>query len=183
MPQVRQAFTYRDYLALPDERRFELIEGELCMVPSPGFFHQTIALNLGFLLRQHVKAHNLGVVLLAPMDVVLSDHDVVQPDVLFISKARREIITETCIRGAPDLIVEIISPTHRERDLLVKKVLYARYKVQEYWIVDPENRTIEPLIHSGETFSSRGLFSSGEVITPALLSGLALPVARVFETD
>jgi Uma2 family endonuclease len=182
MPQVKQAVTYQDYLTLPDDRRFELIGGELCMVPSPGFFHQVIALNLGTLLRQYVKAHNLGVVLLAPMDVVLSDHDVVQPDVLFIGRARREIITDACIRGAPDLVIEIISPTHRERDLLVKKTLYTHYGVQEYWIVDPENRTIEQLLRSGEGFTSRGLFASGETLEPTALPGLALPVAQIFET-
>lgn len=181
MPQTKQAFTYRDYLNLPDERRFELIEGELCMVPSPGFFHQVIALNLGTLLRQYVKAHDLGVVLLAPMDVVLSDHDVVQPDVLFVSKASRKIITDACIRGAPDLVIEIISPTHRERDLLIKKTLYARYRVREYWIADPENRTIEQLIHTGEGFTSRGLFASGETLEPATLPGLALSVDQIFE--
>ena len=181
MPQAKHALTDQDYLALTDDRRFELIEGELCMVPSPGFFHQAIARNLGFILWQHVKSHDLGVILLAPMDVALSDHDVVQPDVLFISKARREIITDTCIRGAPDLVIEVVSAANRERDLLVKKGLYARHHVREYWIVDPESRTVEPLTRSGGGFLSRGLFSPGETLESAELPGLLLPVAQLFE--
>ncbi len=181
MSRVKQASTYQDYLALPEDRRFELIEGELCMVPSPSFFHQAIARNLVFLLWHHVKANDLGVVVGAPMDLVLSDHDVVQPDVMFISKAMRGIITEASIQGTPDLIVEIVSPTHRERDLLVKKTLYARYKVSEYWVVDPGDRTIEQLVHTGEAFQSRGLFSMGEAMQTPLLPGLVLPVTEVFE--
>ncbi len=181
MSRLKQAFTYQDYLALPDDRRYELIEGELCMVPSPGCFHQAIARNLEFLLWQHVKAHDQGVILHAPLDVVLSSHDVVQPDILYISKARREIITESCIRGGPDLVVEIVSPTHRERDLLVKKALYAHHAIREYWVVDPENRTIEQLTLTGEGYSSHGLFSPGESLETFLLPGLLLPVAQVFD--
>lgn len=183
MPQTKQAFSYQDYLALPDERRFELIEGELCMVPSPGLFHQAITRNLVLLLGPHVKVLDLGVLLPAPMDVVLSEHDVVQPDVLFVSQARRAIITDTCIRGAPDLVIEVVSPTHRERDVLVKKALYARHRVREYWIVDPETRTIEQLLHADEGFRSRGLFSSGESLESPVLPGLAVPVAAIFESS
>jgi Uma2 family endonuclease len=181
MVRLKQAFTYQDYLALPDDRRYELLEGELCLVPSPGFFHQAVSRNLELLLWQYVKTHDLGVILHAPMDVVLSSHDVVQPDILFISKVRREVIAESCINGAPDLIIEIVSPTHRERDLLVKKSLYARYRVQEYWIVDPDNRTIEQLLHAGKVFTSHGMFSSGEMMETALLPSLILPVAQVFD--
>jgi Uma2 family endonuclease len=181
MSRLKQDLTYRDYLALPDERRYELLEGELCMVPSAGFFHQTIARNLTFLLCQHVKAYDLGVILDAPMEVVLSPHDVVQPDILFIGKARREIITESNIQGAPDLVIEIVSATHRERDLLVKKALYARFGVGEYWVVDPDNRTIEQLLQTGDIFTSRGLFSPDDTMQTELLPGLILAVAHAFD--
>ena len=140
MQDTRLRFTYRDYLLLPEGDRRELIEGDFYVVPAPSIRHQTVAANLGTLLRERVRRNRLGIILWAPTDVVLSPETVVQPDILFVSNERRGIITEPNVSGAPDLVVEILSPGTEERDRELKLNLYARYGVREYWIVDPGGR-------------------------------------------
>ena len=131
--------TYEDYCLIPDDgKRYEVIDGVLYMSPSPLFRHQHTLKRLLLLLDQHAVATNAGVVIPAPFDVVLSDHNVVQPDILFIAKDRLSILTERNVRGAPDLVAEILSEGHRRHDEIVKHKLYERYGVNEYWIVDPE---------------------------------------------
>ncbi len=137
-------YTYADYAALPDDgRRYEIIEGELFMSPAPTPDHQEVSGEVEFSLRQHVKKHRLGKVFDAPIDVILDDKNVVQPDILFISRERLEIVGETNIRGAPDLIMEILSPGMAYNDLVTKKDLYAQFGVKEYWLIDPGKRWIE----------------------------------------
>lgn len=131
-------FTYEHYCQLPEGDRYELIEGELLLTPSPTVRHQRVAATMQEALRTFVKANDLGSVFYAPLDVVLSDENVVQPDILFISKERDNIIKEENIQGPPDLVVEIISPSTAERDRSLKKALYGKFGVREYWIVDPE---------------------------------------------
>ena len=97
--------TYEDYSALPDEKRYELIEGDLYMVPAPDFYHQIVSGNIEFFLRDFVKKRKLGIVVYAPVDVLLSPEDVLQPDILFLSNERRHIITEKNVSGAPDLVI------------------------------------------------------------------------------
>jgi len=145
-PKIR--FTYEDYKSLPESetKRCELLGGELIMVPPPSVYHQRIAKKLGFLLQGFVEERGLGEVFFAPLDVVLGKgekREVVQPDIFFVSRERREIIAEEEVRGAPDLVIEITSPATEERDRHYKKTLYARHGVREYWIVDPEARTVE----------------------------------------
>ena len=137
--------TVRDYMSIPegDDRRFELIDGELILAPSPVPQHQIIAGNLFEILIGFVRAHDLGRVIYSPMDVVLSEHDVFQPDILFVSRNRLHIIGNLNIQGAPDLVIEILSPSTENRDRGVKLNQYLRYGVREYWIIDPENRTCE----------------------------------------
>src|SRR6266498_4123278 len=131
-------FTYEDYLLLPEDRRYEIIDGDLFMTPAPGTPHQRIVGNLYLRLRQHVDDSGLGEVLCAPCDVVLSPTDVVQPDILFVAAARLSIIGEKYISEAPDLVVEVLSPSTAERDQDLKMKLYARFAVREFWIADPE---------------------------------------------
>ena len=173
-PQIK--FTYRDYLLLPEQDRRELIEGEFYMPPSPSFRHQNIVAHLGSKLRHYVEANKLGVVLFAPMDVVLSETNVVQPDILFISNERREIITPANISGAPDLVVEILSPSTAERDRELKLRLYSRYGVREYWIVDPDEESVHVLELGTDTI---GTYASGAVSSP-LLPGLRTDVEDIF---
>lgn len=126
-------FTYEDYLLLPKDKRYELIKGEIYMVPSPTPVHQWESKRRFLALDDHVSEHTLGEVYYAPLDVVLSEEDVVQPDLLYISKERSHILTEKNIQGAPDLVVEILSPGTAERDRTLKRKLYARHGVLECW--------------------------------------------------
>jgi Uma2 family endonuclease len=137
----RIVLTYEDYAALPDDRnRYELFEGELQVSPSPGARHQRVVLGLGALLRQHVRARRLGEVFVAPFDVLLSNITVVQPDVLYVSADRLTLVEEAFVRGAPDLVVEVISPTSGRADRGVKQQLYARHGASNYWQIDPDQR-------------------------------------------
>lgn len=180
MLKTRIKYTYDDYAAMSDEIRYELIEGELYMVPSPDFFHQSISRNLFTNLWKFVKERNLGVVLYAPFDVVLSDTDVLQPDIIYVSTERRGLITEKNLRGAPDLVIEILSSSTRERDKLVKKRLYMEYGVKEFWIVDPNKRAIEIMILKETGFETFGIFFMEDELTSPLLAGFRLDLKEVF---
>ena len=123
--------TYEDYCATPDDKRYELLNGDLMMVPAPNMRHQRVLARLGAKLRQFTEEHGLGELFFAPCDVVLSDTDVVQPDLLFISRAREHTITDENVRGASDLVIEILSPATADRDLGYKHDLYGRHGVLE----------------------------------------------------
>lgn len=142
-PKAKRLWTYDEMLAELDETNepMELWDGEIIMSPTPTPSHQTIVGKLFRLLDDFVTQHKLGTVFLSPLDVVLSQHRVVQPDLLFISKANSNIIQDR-IRGVPNLVVEIISQTWK-RDRVDKKALYEQFGIAEYWIVDPESRAIE----------------------------------------
>jgi Uma2 family endonuclease len=144
-------WTYLDYLELPnDGKRYQVIHGVLYMTPSPTSYHQKISRNLEFLLWHYVKEHELGEVFYAPIDVILSNADVVLPDIVFVRKERAGIIREKGIFGAPDLIVEIISPSTHKMDEKLKKDLYEKEGVREYLMVYPEQqRIVHYLIESG----------------------------------
>ena len=179
MQKSQIKFTYRDYVLLPELDRRELIEGDFFMVPAPNIKHQEIVGNLGAILRAHVRGHGLGKLLLAPTDVVLSDEDVVQPDLLFVSNERRDIITEDNVAGAPDLVIEVLSPSTAERDTKLKLTLYARAGVSEYWIVDPDEESVEVLELGPEGRRSTRTYASGKVSSPAL-PGLDVEVGSIF---
>jgi Uma2 family endonuclease len=174
-------FTYKDYKSLPESetKRYELIEGELIMVPSPNTYHQRISGNLVFLLRDFVKKNKLGEVFYAPLDVHLGEN-VVQPDILFVSKAHSKIITEEEILGAPDLVIEILSPATSERDQTYKKTLYARHGVQEYWIVDPQEKTVEVMTLGKEEFENSGSYGKMDTMKSPIFPGLTINLCDVF---
>ncbi len=174
--------TYGDYVTWPDDgRRHELFGGEVYMVPSPSVKHQRISGNLEVLLRQFLLENGLGEVFHAPLDVVFSESTVVQPDILFISHERRGIIGERNISGAPDLVVEIISPATEERDRGIKLQLYCRYGVQECWLVDPEERTVEVLALSPQGYQVLGQYSEDEVVSSQVLAGFQFPAEEIFD--
>ena len=176
-PQIK--FTYSDYLLLPEQDRRELIDGDFYVVPSPNVRHQNIARDLGVILWDFVRTSDLGVVLWAPMDVVLSEENVVQPDILFISNQRRHIIVENNISGAPDLVIEILSPGTADRHRGLKLGVYARYGVQEYWIVDPNESSVEVMELGDQGYSTVGRYVSGDVAS-SLLPGLRVALDEVF---
>ena len=180
MLKEKTRMTYDDYLALPDEKRYELMEGELFMVPAPDFYHQIVSGNIQFYLMDFVKKRNLGVVVDAPVDVVMSPEDVLQPDILFISRENRHIITKKNVSGAPDLVIEILSPSTQERDKLVKRDIYSKYGVKEYWIVDPVGKNIEVMTSGSKGYKLHAIFLNDEVLTSPLIEGFSLPLKEVF---
>lgn len=181
---VQVKFTYDDYLLFPDDgRRHELIDGEHYMTPSPSERHQRIAMNLSGTLWQYLTTRPIGRAYTAPFDVVLSKTDVVQPDLLFVSSARSSIITSQNVQGVPDIAVEIISDTTRKTDEVVKRKLYERFGVPEYWIVDPELETIKVYRIAGQGYQRVAELSreAGDTLTTPLLSDLNLPLSKIFE--
>jgi len=140
----RITLTYEDYAALPDDgKRYELHEGELSVTPAPGTRHQQILVNLTVILAPHVKRHGAGTVLIAPLDCIMSDITVVQPDLLYVDDSRRDIVSARGVEGGPTLAVEILSPSTTQIDRRRKMTLYAKHGVTWYWIVDPDARAIE----------------------------------------
>ena len=127
----KRKYTYEDYCQLPSDIRAEVLDGELLMCASPNTRHQRVSREIQFQFCLWVEEKGLGEVLDAPMDVVLSQHDVVQPDILFISRDQFSILTEKNIQGAPDLVVEILSPGDEQRDTVRKKAIYRRGEVLE----------------------------------------------------
>lgn len=176
--------TYRDFVRFPDDgRRHELIDGEHYVTPCPDVRHQVILGNLFLLIGNWLEAHPVGRVLFAPFDVVFSFFDVVEPDLLYLSHARAEkILTKKNVRGAPELVIEIASPRTRRRDETLKRRLYERMDVTEYWVVDPEIDAVRIYCRSARGFA-RALELSREaddVLTTPLLPGLEMPLARIF---
>ncbi|MBT9148649.1 MAG: hypothetical protein DDT27_00171 [Dehalococcoidia bacterium] len=181
MVSTKVKFTYDDYRTAPDDKRYELLEGELVMVPAPSFAHQRISSNIEFILQRFVRQHHLGIILSAPFDVVLSEERVFQPDILFVSRERLSIINLQNIRdAAPDLVVEIVSPATAERDRFYKRAVYARYRVKEYWIVDPEARTIEVTKLGEKDLETVKVYGEGESLKSPLLEGLSIELDEVF---
>ena len=172
--------TYEDYASLPDDERCELIDGELIIMPSPSVLHQLLIFSIGVPLREFVKRLSLGEVAPSPIDVILSATDVVQPDLIFISNARSHIIAEANIRGAPDIAIEIISPSTERRDRIVKREMYARHGVREYWLVDPYAKTITVLILGAGGYNTHAVYGEGDTLTSPTLPGFALNMGELF---
>ena len=174
-------FTYEDYLRLPDDgKRYQVIEGEVYMVPAPTPYHQEILGKLLMSLDNFIEKHKLGKVYCAPCDVILSEVDIVQPDIFFISKEREDIITEKNIQGAPDFVVEIFSPFTAKLDRTLKTGLYERFGVKEYWLVDLAQKQIEVLFLRGEGYESLGIYRINQSLESPLLKGLKVDLREVF---
>jgi Uma2 family endonuclease len=174
-------WTYEDYTRLPDDGwRYEIIEGELYMAPAPRPEHQEAGLNLTVPMVQFVRAHDLGKVYNAPIDVILPGLATpVQPDILFIAKDRLHIVKDTRIEGAPDLIVEILSPSNWLNDKQTKFRVYALAGVREYWIVDTDARTIELFVLRGQVYTQVGRYKPGDRVRSEVLPGFEIAVEEV----
>jgi Uma2 family endonuclease len=176
--------TYDDYLTFPDDgKRHEIIDGEHFVTPAPNLKHQAIVLNLGALLKAFLDAHPMGRVFVAPADVVLSQIDVVEPDLLFVSSARLERLTKANVQGAPDLVIEVLSPGTRRTDEVTKRKRYEHFDVLEYWIVDPELETVKVLRRTEQGLERVADLTNedGGLLETPLLPGLSIPLARIFE--
>ncbi|MBI4565995.1 MAG: Uma2 family endonuclease [Planctomycetes bacterium] len=178
--KTRPRKTVDDYMKLPEGTLAELIDGEILMSPSPTSRHQIVVGRMYEALSQFVHPRGLGQVLLSPLDVHLPSGDVVEPDLIYISSERRNILQDW-IRGAPDLLIEIVSPYNIERDRLVKRELYARNSVNEYWIVDPTEKSVEVLMLSGGRYAPGGYFKKGDVLRSPILPDLSLQMTGLFE--
>ena len=171
--------TYEDYASLPDDERYELIDGELIPMPSPKKIHQRLILDLSWILRR-LEEMGLGELFIAPFDVILSRFNVVQPDLIFVSSARAHIITEDNIRGAPDLVVEILSPSTAGYDRTTKRNLYARHGVREYWLIDPYAKTITVLTLGANGYNTHAVYGEGDTLTSPTLAGFSLNLSDLF---
>lgn len=180
MTLPRRSFTYAEYLTLPDDERYELIEGELHLTPAPTNRHQKISMRLSYRLMQLIEERSLGTLFSGPTDLVLSEDTVLQPDLLFIAREREAIIGEKSgIFGAPDLVVEILSPSTATRDLVTKKRLYETHGVREYWIIDPEQNFIEVYTPQGAGLEIWQRFEPGSTLQSPLLIDLHLDVTYI----
>jgi len=175
-------YTYKDYLLIDDDKRYEILRGGLIMVPAPFTIHQRLLRNIEDILWNFVKEKKLGEVLVAPTDVVLSEDIVVQPDILFISKEGLDIIKEAAIMGSPDLIVEIISPSSASYDTVEKRDIYEEYGVKEYWLVFPQEKAIEVLTLEDGVYRELCKGRKTGVVRSKIIVGLEVDLKEVFES-
>ncbi len=172
--------TVQDYRELPEGGpRYQLVDGDLHMVPFPNVFHQEISGNIADLLRPFVKGRSLGKIFDAPLDVFLTETNVYQPDLLFVSTANLHFLKDDGVHGAPDLVIEILSPTTSRLDLGAKKHVYARCGVSEYWVVDPIKRTVS-VYDLAKSVHSEATWSEGASFGCRFFPGLSLQVAAIF---
>jgi Uma2 family endonuclease len=177
----RPLLTYEDYAALPDDgRRYEIHEGELSVTPAPGTPHQQISSNLYVILRAHVDAGPRGLILYAPVDVILSNTTVVQPDIVYIDPPHAGIVSRRGFEGPPTLAIEIISPSTPRIDRVRKLQLYAQYRVPYYWIVDPDARTIEAYELAGGTYRRVATAGGAEPVALPPFPDLPLVADRIW---
>jgi Uma2 family endonuclease len=156
-------WTYSDLeLMAPDGRRHEILNGEWIVTPAPTTIHQTVSKRVHYELMRQLELAGHGVVFYAPVDVIFSQTRVTEPDLLVVRTSRRNIISERGIEGAPDLIIEILSPTNERNDREIKRKLYADERVPEYWLVDPRTHTIEVLVLAGAEYELKSTFRAGD---------------------
>jgi Uma2 family endonuclease len=177
--------TYDDFVLFPDDgMRHELIDGEHYVTPSPNTKHQVVVGNLHLLIGNWLRANRIGRVMLSPFDVVFTKFDVVEPDLLYLSNDRAaQVLTAANVQGVPELVVEIGSPSTRKRDETIKRRLYERAGVSEYWVVDPELDVVR-IYRAGAGGYEKPVELSreaGDVLSTSLLPGLDLPLDLIFQ--
>ena len=164
-----------------DGKRYEVIDGELYVSPPPVVAHQWGLTRLLLLLGQYVDSHDCGMVFVAPIGVVLGIENGLQPDLVYVSRQRQHIITEKAIEGAPDLVVEVLSPSTRARDKGIKRRVYQQAGIPHYWVLDPKTRTLEALKLGTRGYESLGVFRDDEEFAPELFPGLVIRPARLWD--
>ena len=175
-------YTYQEYCYLPnDGRRYEIIEGELYVTPSPSSMHQTVSRRLQFALMSQLELPGIAYVFDAPYDIILAETTVVEPDLAIIRKTRRSSISKRGFEGPPDVAVEILSSSTRGNDVVLKKAAYARAGIQEYWIVDPDLGHVE-VFRLKETGYDQGvLFDRSATLTSPAFPEVTIPLVPIFE--
>ena len=174
-------WTYKDYAAIPEDgHHYEVVNGVLYMSPSPNVWHQNIVLEIATHLRNAVFTRRLGRVFVAPLDVELSYGNVVQPDVFILLNKHLDRVTASRIIGAPDLVVEVTSPSTARHDLRAKLDTYTSAGVPEYWVVNPEAQTVELLVLEYGVYTSLGIFKGQVTLPSCVLADLPVEVEQFF---
>lgn len=177
--EPKYLLTYEDFLTFPDDGvRREIIDGEMFVTPSPIVRHQTLVGRLFYLMYHHVEMHGSGQVFVAPLDVRLGEHTVVEPDLIFIAEERRDIVKEKFILGAPTLLVEVVSDPRTDR--VRKRDVYARAGVLEYWVVDPAADRVEVHRLVEGRYGKPELLEPGETLTTEHLNGFTVGLTDLF---
>jgi len=178
--------TYEDFLDFPDDDglRHEIIDGKHYVTPSPNTRHQVLVgrlhLEIGLYLRQHTS---VGQIFLSPLDVVFTNFDIVEPDLLFVAADQADILTEQNVQGAPALVIEILSRGTKKKDEQIKRLLFERAAVREYWIVDPERDQVSVFARQEDGSLSRVAMLSrdlSDVLTTRLMPGLSIQLTELF---
>jgi len=178
----RNKLTYQDYLQFPDDHyRYEVIDGELYMSPSPKVLHQRTLLRLGLILQNFLTKNQEGEIFIAPVDVILSESDIVVPDIIFIAANNNKILTENNVQGAPDLIIEILSRYNPSNDLVRKKAMYEFYGIKEYWIVDPQEKAVLLYSLMDRKYGEARQLRHNDILHSNILSGLEIKLDDIFK--
>lgn len=172
-------WTYEEYYRLDDDKRYEIIDGNLLMAPSPDMWHQSWLNDLNLFLSLFVKQRKLGRIFIAPFDVVLNPENTVQPDLIFVSNTNASIIQHRAIFGTPDLLVEMVSPSSVRRERYDKKDLYEQFGVKEYWIGDPANKSLEILTLKNGRYELHCAAEEKGKLTSLVLTGLEFDLAEI----
>jgi Uma2 family endonuclease len=181
-PPPQGEWTYEAYLRLPDDGyRYEVIRGVLHMTAAPTIKHQDIVRNLLVVLHLFVRGREQGKVYHSPVDVRLSEQTVVEPDIVFITRERLNIIKKSSFEGVPDLIVEVLSPSNWVVDRRDKFAVYEAAGVREYWIIDPDAQTVEVYSLYQDRYALLERYESGQTVQSELLSDFEIPVSAIFE--
>ncbi len=178
--QEAKKWTYKDYLKLDDDARYEIIDGELIMAPSPITNHQTVSKKVQHILYK-LEEKGIGTVFNAPLDVVFAENQVVQPDIIFILPENKKIIQEKGIFGSPDLVIEILSPSSAQRDRDKKYHLYERFGVKEYWIIDPLWHTVEIFVLENNIYQLHRFIEGEGVVQSRIIKEFELDVQEIIE--
>ena len=174
-----KVWTYEDYLELDDDLRREIIEGQLLMSPAPELYHQRWVGGLFRAFQNHVDDIDSGEILVAPLDVILDRHNVVQPDLIFVSKTNSGILQRRGVMGTPDLVVEVISAGSLRRDRYEKREIYSRFGVKEYWLADVANRSIEVLSWTPNGYRLLSCATEEGKVKSEVLAGFELDLATL----
>ncbi len=181
IPQGKIVLTYDDYCLLPnDSNRYEILDGELSVTPAPRTRHQSISSHLHRILANHIVANQLGDIYAAPTDLILAPTTVVQPDLIFIGNDRRPIVTERAVEGPPTLVIEILSPTTHRIDRVTKAQLYAKHNVPNYWLIDPDQRTLEAYELVLDHYDLAASARDADVFAPSLFPGLSIQLSDLW---
>jgi Uma2 family endonuclease len=175
-------WTYEAYAALTaDGECYEIVQGVLVMSPSPEFVHQRFVTRLTMYLGQTVILNRLGEVITSPFDVVLASQEVYQPDIVVVLNKHLERVQKQCVMGAPDLVVEVMSPSSKLYDRVNKHMVYEKAGIPEYWLVNPRTQTVELFVLESGKYRSQGAFEGEQTLPSRIVPEMTTPVARFFE--